>query len=338
MKKTGLAVLIAVTLFSCRDNSIPDVSGITINTQVKRFEQEFFAMDTVNLMASLQSLGASYPVFLNDFLYNIMELPPVTDTSAEVQALIKKFIADYKPIKDSADKVFNNFENTAGEVKKGLQFVKHYFPEYNPPAYLITFIGPIEGYSDVITSNALAVGLQLHMGGGFSYYTSEVGQSVYPSYISRRFTPATIPVNCMKNVIEDLIPPVKPGKPLVEEMVEAGKRLYALNKVMPHTPDTLKLGYTQKQLEGCEKSEGRIWNFFVSNNLLFTIEPALVNGYMKDGPNTPEFGDASPGAIGTWVGWQIVKKYMEEHSDLTLKQLLNTDAKSIFNESKYKPN
>ena len=103
MKKTGLAFLLAITLFSCRDNDVPDVSDININIQVKRFEQDFFAMDTVNLMASLQSLGTAYPVFLNDFLYNILELPPVTDTSLQVQALIKKFIADYKPIKDSAD-------------------------------------------------------------------------------------------------------------------------------------------------------------------------------------------------------------------------------------------
>jgi hypothetical protein len=338
MKKTGLALLLAITLFSCRDNDIPDVSDININIQVKRFEQDFFAMDTVNLMTSLQSLGTAYPVFLNDFLYNILELPPVTDTSLQVQALIKKFIADYKPIKDSADRLFTNFDKTANEIKKGLQFVKHYFPQYGPPPNIITFIGPLEGYSDVITSNALAVGLQLHMGKNFSYYTSEVGQSVYPAYISRKFTVETIPVNCMKNVVEDIMQEVRPGRPLVEQMVEAGKKLYVLDRVMPETPDTLKLGYTKTQLEGCEKSEGSIWNFFVSNNLLFTIEPALVHGFMNDAPNTPEFGDGSPGAIGHFVGWQIVKKYMQKNDKLSPGDLLKMDAKTIFEESKYKPN
>ncbi len=338
MKKTGLAVLLVISLLGCGDNNAPDVSGININIQVKRFEQDFFAMDTLNLMASLQQLNASYPVFLNDFLYNILELPPVTDTSLQVQALIKKFIVDYRPIKDSATETFNNFDKTAEEVRRGLQYVKHYFPQYNPPPYLISFIGPLEGYSDVITSNALAVGLQLHLGNRFSYYTSEVGQSVYPAYISRRFTRQTIPVNCMKNVIDDLTPPSRPGRPLVEQMVEAGKKLYVLDKVMPHTHDTLKIGYTAKQLEGCYKSEGNIWHFFVSNDLLFTIEPALVNGFMNDGPNTPEFGEQSPGAIGVFVGWQIVKKYMQKNEGLSLNELLNTDARVIFEESKYKPN
>jgi hypothetical protein len=338
MKKTGFALLLVVTLFGCRDNDIPDVSDININLQVKRFEQDFFAMDTVNLMASLQQLSTNYPVFLNDFLYKILELPPVTDTSLQVQALIKKFITDYRPIKDSADRLFKNFEKPLNDIREGLQFVKYYFPHYNPPPYLITFVGPLEGYSDVITTNALAVGLQLHMGSNFSYYNSEIGQATYPAYLSRRFMPETIPVNCMKNVVDDLTPPLKPGRPLVEEMVQEGKKLYVIDKLLPRTPDTLKIGYTKKQLQGCYKSEGNIWNFFLTNNLLFTIEPALVNGYMKEAPNTPEFGDQSPGAIGVFVGWQIVKKYMEKNDRVSLSELLKTDAKTIFEQSKYKPN
>jgi hypothetical protein len=338
MKKTGLALLFTVLLYSCGDNNAPDVSGIPIEIQVKRFEQDFFAMDTINLMSSIQDLGTKYPVFLGDFLYNILELPPITDTSLEAQALIKKFISDYRIIKDSVDKVFNNFDNTAREIKKGLQFVKHYFPQYNPPPFIITFIGPLEGYSDVITSNALAVGMQLHMGKQFSYYTSEIGQQLFPAYISRKFTPEYIPVNCMKNVISDLTPQSHVGKPLVEQMVEIGKQLFVLDKIMPHTPDTVKIGYTKKQLEGCYKSEGNIWHFFVSNNLLFTVEPAMMKGFLNEAPNTPEFGDGSPGAIGHFVGWQIVKKYMEKKRDLSLGELLKTDARTIFEESKYKPN
>lgn len=337
MKKTGLSLLLAILLFSCGED-IPDVSRIPINIQVKHFEQDFFAMDTIDLMGSLQELGTKYPVFLGDYLYNILELPPITDTSLQAQALIKKFIADYRTIKDSADNVFRNFDKISNEIKEGLQFVKHYFPHYNPPPFLITFIGPLEGYSDVITSNALAVGLQLHMGKQFSYYTSEIGQQLFPAYISRKFTPEYIPLNCMKNVIADLTPHVNSGRPLVEQMVEAGKQLYVLDKVMPRTPDTMKIGYTKEQLEGCYKSEGNIWHFFVSNNLLFTIEPALMKGYMNEAPNTPEFGDASPGAIGHFVGWQIVKKYMDKKGDISLNELLKTDARTIFEESKYKPN
>jgi hypothetical protein len=47
--------------------------------------------------------------------------------------------------------------------------------------------------------------------------------------------------------------------------------------------------------------------------------------------------EASPGNIGQWVGWQIIKSYTEKKSGLTPQQLLQTDAKKIFEEAKYKP-
>lgn len=337
MKKTGLVLLVVMGLFACKNKNIPDVSGIKVNLQVKRFEQDFFAIDTNHLMASLDQVGAKYPLFLGDFLYNIMELPGLTDTSLQAQEVLKKFIADYRPVKDSADKVFKNFNHIEEDVKQGLQFVKYYFPNYKTPPQLITYIGPMEGYSDVITRDALAVGLQLHMGKDFSLYKSNIGQNVFPEYISRRFTPDYIAVNCMKNIINDIAPEKTSGRPLVEQMVEKGKRLYVLDQLMPYTEDTLKTGYTATQLKGCYSNEGQIWNHFLSNNLLYNIDPVTIRTYLEEAPNTPEMGEGSPGAIGLFVGWQIVKKYMEKNKDLSLNELLNTDPKKIFEESKYKP-
>ena len=337
MKRTGLVLLVIAGLFSCKDKNVPDVSNIKIDLTVKRFEQDFFTLDTNHIMASLQQVGGKYPLFLGDFLYNIMELPGISDTSKQEQALLKKFIADYKPVKDSADQVFRNFSSIEKEVKRGLQFVKHYFPAYKTPTQIITYIGPMEGYSDVITRDALAVGLQLHMGKNYSLYRSSMGQSVFPDYISRRFTPDYIVVNCMKNIINDIAPEKSGSLPLVEQMVEKGKRLYVLDNILPDTEDSLKTGYTAAQLQGCYKNEGMIWNFFLTNNLLYNIEPSNIKSFMEEAPNTPELGDRSPGAIGLFVGWQIVKKYMAKHTGLSLNELLNTDAKKIFEESKYRP-
>jgi uncharacterized protein YjaZ len=121
-------------------------------------------------------------------------------------------------------------------------------------------------------------------------------------------------------------------------MIEAGKRLYLLDHLLPETADTLKTGYTAKQLEGCLENEKNIWSFFIQNNLLYIIDPEMVRDYMSDAPNTPTLGQASPGFIGQFVGWQIVKKWMSQQQESSnLKQMMNTPAKTIFEQSKYKP-
>ena len=238
---------------------------------------------------------------------------------------------------DTSKQLFSDFNKTSEEVLRGLKAVKYYYPKYPVPTKLVTFIGPINSYANIITTDALAVGLQMYLGSNYSLYQTDMGLQLYPEYISRRFEKTYIPVNCMKTIIDDMYPNKSLGKPLVEQMIEAGKRQYLLDLFLPNTADTIKTGYTQAQLEGCIKSEAEIWGFFVSNNFLYESNPDLTKDYMNDGPNTPALGSASPGMIGQFVGKRIVEKWIEKKGSISPELLMQTPARQIFEESHYKP-
>jgi hypothetical protein len=263
-----------------------------------------------------------------------MVLPPQPDSVAKK---IKMFLHDYHFVYDTAQKYFDDFSDKFKEIKRGLQYVQYYFPEYKTPANVITFIGPVEGYANVLTTSGLAVGLQLYLGDDFPVYHSEFITNVYPDYQQRRFKPAYIAVNCMKNIVSDIYPEKNGSDPLIYQMIDAGKRLYLLDHFLPQLADSLKTGYTQKQLDGCYDNEAGIWNYFVQNNLLFITDPLQVRDYMQDGPYTEVLGQASPGFIGQFIGWQVVKKWMDKNPEITLQQLINTPEKKIYDETKYKP-
>jgi hypothetical protein len=141
----------------------------------------------------------------------------------------------------------------------------------------------------------------------------------------------------MKNVVADMFPD-KPGEAsLMVQMVEKGKRLFVLNKLLPYKEEDLLIGYSKKQLDDCYNHEAQIWNLFVQNNLLQTIDNNIIKNYIGESPKTQELGEASPGNIGSFSGWQIVKKYMNNNPKLSLDKLMQTDAETIFREAKYKP-
>ncbi|HRI19451.1 MAG TPA: hypothetical protein PLA68_00795 [Panacibacter sp.] len=335
MKKVVFVSAILIGIYSCGNKkNIPDVSGITVQLQLQRFDKDFFAIDTNDAAAALTRLQKKYPSFLNDFLYNILAAPPQPDSALQK---VKMFLHDYKPVYDSAQLVFPSTEKLQKEITAGLQFVQYYFPSYKVPDQVVTFIGPIEGYANVLTSAGLAVGLQLYLGKDFEVYHTEYINEVYPAYQSRRFEPQYIAVNCIKNIIDDIYPSANADLPLVYQMIEAGKRLYVLDKLLPGTADSLKTGYTQLQLDGCYENEAMIWNYFLQNNLLYSADPSAVRDYMNDGPKTDILGDGSPGFIGQFTGWQIVKKWMDLKTETTIQQLLQTPAKQIFEEARYKP-
>ena len=252
-----LSVAAIVILLGCNSGQkTPDIRSIDVPLTTIRFEQSFFAIDTLRLDASLQKLASQQPLFTQDFLYNILATTPET-----AMRDVPQFINAYQSLFKQTGTKFASIKTQEAAIKEGLKFVKYYFPEYKLPTKLITFIGPINSFGNIITIDALAIGLQMYLGKNDPIYLSEEGQSLYPVYVSRRFEPEYMATNCMKNIRDDMFPLQDAGAPLCEQMVEAGKRLYFLKQILPTEQDSIVTGYTAAQLEGCYKSEKDIWSF-----------------------------------------------------------------------------
>jgi len=333
MKRVFLLSVLALGLVSCNNQeTTPDVSNIKVEMEVQHFEEAFFAIDTTQLEASVNTLNQQYPGFATDFLSNILELMPQRET-----ADLKSFYKAYQPLYQSSTAIFKKQSEEFNTVKNGLQLVKYYFPEYTLPKKLITFVGPINSFATILTEDAIAIGLQLYMGKDHPLYTSEQGQILYPGYVSRRFEPAYIPVNAMNAIVMDMYPGQHFGKPLIAQMVELGKKIYLTDHLLPSTPDSLIIGYQQKQLDACYANEKNIWAFFVQNDMLYKTDPQLIREYITDGPFTNAFGKDSPGNIGQFVGWQIVKKWAAKNKGISMDSLMKKDPVQLFEETRYKP-
>lgn len=340
-----MITLLAVLFITACENGMkkPDVSNINVKIETLRFEKDFFALDTNDLDAGFESLRVRYGNFVYDFTGKILGLEGL-DT-AMWEPAIKKFIHDYRPIFDSSKALDKLIAEQAAEIRKGLQFVKYYFPQYKLPEQFITFIGPMDafalsetgGFGDIITTFALGSGLQLHLGNQSSFYTNNEAQLLFPEYISRKFTPEHIHVNGMKNIVDDIYPPLQPGKSLLEILADHGKRMYLLDLFLPDSNEELKLGYTTSQLKGMKENEGLIWNYFTQNNLLYETDGLKIRSFVTDGPSTVEFGIGSPGFVSLYMGRQLIRAYMKKHPDTKLADLLATDGASILKGSSYKP-
>ncbi len=329
--------LLLTFLVSCgRSHKGPDVSGVVVNSQIERFDQAFFALDSNQMKTGLFQLNQTYPWFLNDFTVNILGAGPLSDTSEASFAVCRRFLTSYLPVKDSISMLYPDMKAVTASLKDGLQHVSYYFPKYALPQKNVAFIGPFDAPGVALTRYTLAIGLQLFAGPQFSFYHSAQGQELFPTYISRRFAPEYIPSSCMKALSEDIYPDKTQGKPMIEQMVEKGKYWWLLDRLLPETADSLKTGFSARQLDWCEKNEGPVWNLFLQTDL-YTVDPELIKTFLGDGPKTDGMPDVSPGNIGQWVGWRIVQKYAAAHPDLNPEQLISVPARSIFSDSKYKP-
>ncbi len=329
-------LIICVFLFSCGNKNTPDVSSIKVDLKTQRFEQDFFALDTNNIMLQLDKLVTQYPSFSKIFLINILGVDPrwPNDTTAHY---LKEYITYSKTIADTSQKYFTNFTKYEKEIKHGLQFVKYYYPLYKLPTKIITFIGPADGKGDLIGDDFLAVGLHAHLGKDFPLYKTVMVQETYPNYVSARFTLEYIAVNCMRNIVDDMYPEKNDDKRLLIQMIENGKRLWLLSKFLPETEEYKLMGYTATQMKDCDAHQANIWSLFILNNFLQVADNNLIKKYVSEGPKTQELGENAPGNIGSYVGWQIVKKYVSKFADVKVDNLMKMDDEVLYQAAKYKP-
>jgi hypothetical protein len=338
MQKILFAAALITCLMSCGNiNKVPDTSQISVHVNIDRFDKAFFSIDTNNIAKGLLQLNQQFPYFLSDFTVNILGTGPSSDSNNALLAVTHQFLTSYMAVKDSIELQFENMDWLENQLIASFKLLKYYFPAYQLPPKVVTYIGPFDAPGVAITRYTLAIGLQLYAGADFTFYTSVQGQELYPRYISRRFEKPYISVNCMKALEEDLYPDSSAGKSLIEQMIQKGKYWWLADRLLPETPDSLKTGYTQKQLAWCKGNEGMIWNYILQNNDIYTVDPDLIKTYIGDAPNTDGMPETSPGNIGQWVGWQIINKYVENHSSISPSELMKTEAKKIFEESKYKP-
>jgi hypothetical protein len=336
MKFHLFSVFVLLSLFACNNKSnVPDVSGVNVDVKLERFEKSFFSIDSNNVSAGLLKVRSEFPDFYPDFMQNILGVSG-SDNDTATLSVTKRFLGSYASFASELEKKFSNTTTLEKEITRGFQYVKYYFPAYKIPK-VITYIGTLDAPGVAMTRNHIAIGLQQFAGKDFEgYQTTEVVQ-MFPDYISRRFDAKYIPANCMKAIVDDLFPDKSNGRPLIEQMIEKGKQWWLLDKIMPQTADSLKTGYTQKQLNWCRENEGLIWNYFVTNQNLEVIEPNLIQNYLGESPTTQGMPDSSPGNIGQWVGWQIVKKFTDGNPSLKPPEIMSTLPRKILTEAKYKP-
>jgi hypothetical protein len=327
-----LLLTITVLLFSCGNRQQrPDVSGIRVQVALDRFEPLLFAADTNTLPASLQPAAQRFPQFFPFYFRQLLRMEP---TAPELKLVLQS----YRPIYDSLQAKFRNMEWYREALEESFRVVKYYYPNYVLPPRAITFIGTFDAPGMVLTPGYLGIGLHQYAGKQFSVYSSPQLREVYPEYISRRFDQEYLLPNSLKAIVDDIYPDTSNGRPLIEQMIEKGKQWYLLDLFLPDTHDSLKTGFTQKQLAWCKENEGNIWGFFNTNVDLYTIDPIIIQDYLGEGPFTRGMPEGfAPGNIGQWVGWQIVRTYAEKNGKLSVQELLARPAATLFAGAKYKP-
>lgn len=311
------------------------MSEVDLSIHIDRFDKDLYLGKDKDITLTDSLLHQKYGAFYEDFIFKMVGNESYT--RKEVLAGIYNDKA-YADLNYEVDSVFPNLTQTEKDLTQTFKYIKYYYPQAPIPR----FIGFLSGfaYQTPIGDNYIGIGLDMFLGKDSKFYGALVNS--IPLYLSKRFTPTYIlPRVSEYYVRENLFKERDEDRSLLAKMIYNGKILYFMDQVLPETmPDSVKIGYSSKQLDWVKDYESEIWAFYLESKLLYETDYSKIQVYLSEGPFTPGLGEQNSSApkLGVWTGWQIVKKYMQQNPEITLQALMaDTDAQKILTLSKYKP-
>lgn len=328
-----IIVFSSLTFFSCENNPLEiDVSHINIQPQFYHFEQELFQKEGNISNKDIEQFHSDYQLFFSDFTSQIINIGDERRADFILQLNRFKNDENLNEVFTDVKKMYGDFSVYQPKITDAFKHYHFYFPEKAIPT-IITYISGFN-YAIATGENYLGIGLDMFLGNDYKAYDL----LAIPKYKSQIMTKDYLVPSVMLGWIstEFEMPIAQPN--LLEEMIHQGKILYLLDALLPKEENFLKLSYTPEQHEWCKQNNKEIWFYFMDNDLLYTKESTQIVKYMGEAPFTQGFPEGSPGRIGHWLGWQIVKAYMKKNPQITVPQLMNeNDFQKILTKSKYKP-
>lgn len=334
MKKTSgllpVFILVMILLSGCTSapgkwNEI-DVSGYPKpKILIQRYELDLFNIPKDDLVQGLKTLAPKYPLFIGNS-YN----------SEQALIQMQHYLADEAILEGlkAVESTFNDVTDIEKDLSFAFQRIQAVIPDFRIPQ-VFSYISGFDTETGVFVNDSVVIiPLDLFLGNGFSGY-KKLG---IPAYIQCNMVPENIVPEVIKQILNFHFWFDVSQRPLIDQMVEAGKYQALMEFILPTYQAEQLIGYNPDQYHWCEQNEANIWAMMIEKQLLFSSNPVNIRAMMNDGPFTPGLDKASPGRIGEWVGRQIVNSYLRKHPDTRPSQLFKLpQGQDFLQESSYKP-
>ena len=316
MKKYLVVLFIVIAFFSCDKKSKVEkaVEEIPLELKVYRFDKAFFETPP----NELQNLKAEYPFFF----------PKNVSDSLWIEKMQNP---QWRELYQEVEKKYSDFGKQTSEIEDLFKHIKYYFPKATMPK-VYTVIAEMDYNTKAIYANdKLIISLELYLGAQHKFYE-------FPKYLEQNFEERQMMPDIVTSFSLGIIPPPR-EMTLIDEMIYYGKQLYLKDALLPSYTDAEKMGYLPEQILWCQENESYIWRYFIEKELLYSTDSKLPNRFINLAPFSKfylEIDNESPGRVGQWTGWQIVRSFMQ-NNEVSLQDMLKMSSKELFEKSKYKP-
>lgn len=254
------------------------------------------------------------------------------EDSSIASALMQFTTDDYmRKVHQGIRVAFGDISNHQQAIHEAFRYLKFYFPEGKQPQHIVFYNSAFTN-SVVSSDSEIGVGLERYLGKNHEVIV-QLPEQFYFQYIKDRMDVRYLERDILTSWISaNYIGEIDEQSTVAEQLIAWGKLIYLVEACLPNLHKSILLRYSEEEYEWAEKNEKDFWKFLVEENVLFKREHKFAQNIFQDGPFTPGLpveGKSSP-RLGSYLGWKIVKNFMNKEKQISVQDLVNTDYKQIL--------
>ncbi|MDR1345588.1 MAG: hypothetical protein LBK03_02660 [Bacteroidales bacterium] len=295
---------------------------------IHRYEKALFELNRDSLATGIERLSHIYPSQL--IAENVWQNP-------QMLARLRAYLDDgvITEIYQATVQKYPDLNFLHDELTEAFGYYLHYFPEAWLPAVFTMVPGlDFEMPSVFGFDSSLFIQLDHYLGADFKMYA----QSGMPKYVMARCDRKYMAIDCFEKSLVYSYLPEETRVSLLENMLHEGKKLYFTELMFPSRLPADIIGYSEAQWAWAEANQSEVWRYIIEKDLLFSKDDKVARNFCEDAPFTKPFNSDAPGRMGAFIGWQIIRKYMENHPEIGLAEMMRSvQYQEMLTKSKYKP-
>lgn len=320
-------LLLTTILISCSSDPLDvDISSIQVELKIERMEKELFKPSSSNVQETHTFLLEKYDALYQLFFESMLGEGSVHDPMAS--NYLEKFITnkDMQKFYSEIDSKFGDFSLHEKELTNAFKYYRYYFPDSSLPQ-IVTFYSNFNANAFPI-GNQLGIGLDMYLGTENEIVKS-IPTETLPQFIKDKMEAKYLVADAVKywlfNRFFD-----ESSEDFLGEIISSGKIMYLTDALLHDKTDAIKMGYTEQEIQWCKDNEQNIWQIIIDEELLYSKDKKKIAQFTTNGPFTKGLPEDSPPMVGIWMGWQMVRDYVEENGVSVVDLLAEKNVRKIL--------
>lgn len=189
-------------------------------------------------------------------------------------------------------------------------------PGFNTPRHIYGIITP---YNQAVMNvdSVMLVGLNHYLGKDFGAY------SYFEPYIRRQKDSRLAPYHVAESLVQQSYPMLADSTTTaLSHMIHDGAVTAAVMASVPEASLADAGGWTAEELQWLKQHEKELLQDIREKKIIESTDPKIISQLLAPSPGTLMFENHAPGRTGRYIGYRIVRSYLDSNPSATIADLL----------------